>query len=340
MHLDNTELEYKNQADSENAIDYDLIKITPDVVSRLERQIVQYRGGRQLEHNGYQYRVGPRDVLSVTVYEHPELTIPAGEFRSADAAGHRVDSRGYIYFPYVGEFKVAGLTVAQIRREMAKSLASHIPNPQLDVRVAAYNSRKVTVTGNVKEPGRLPISDEAMTLVRAIGLSGGAAENADLTNVRVVRGKRHYHRNVESFFLNGTLSENMLLHGGDVVHVPDRLSNQVYVMGELKKPTSLTMNNRRMTIAEAIGLSGSTYFDSDISKVFVVRGVGKTSTLKAEVYHVDLRSVEGVVLAGRFPLKSRDVVYVTTAGLAKWERVVSKVFPFFRTIAAIDDISN
>ena len=319
---------------------YTLQDITPEVVEEMEKEFVQYIGGRDVEYNGYQYRVGPRDVLSVVVYEHPELTIPAGEFRSPDAAGHRVDARGYIYFPYVGEIKVSGLTIGQIRRKLAVAISTHIPDPQLDVRVAAFNSKKVTVTGDVKKPGRLPITDEAMTVVRAISLAEGVTENADLTSVRVVRGKKNYQIDVESYLQRGELSQNMLLRGGDVLHIPDQTANQIYLMGELRTPKSIPMKKRRMTLAQAIGEAGSTTKDSDIRKVFVIRGIGETDRVNLQVYHVNLEMVEGMVLAGRFPMKPRDVVYVSTNALTKFSRITDKIFPYLRGAALVDDLSN
>jgi polysaccharide export outer membrane protein len=208
------------------------------------------------------------------------------------------------------------------------------------VRVAAFNSKLVTVTGDVKSPGRLPISDDPLTLVRAISLSEGVTANADLTAVRVVRGKQQYQIDVESYLQRGELSQNMLLKGGDVVHVPDQTINQVYLLGELRSPKSLPMKKRRMTLAQAVGNAGSTTRDSDIRKVFVIRGLGETSNVKFNVYQVNLETVEGVVLAGRFPLQPRDVVYVSTNSLTKFSRVLDKFFPYLTRAAALESVIN
>lgn len=90
----------------------------------------------------YQYRVGPGDVLNITVWDHPELTTPAGSYRSAAESGSQVHANGTIFYPYVGSIYVSGLTVSQIRNKLTKKLANYISEPQIEVSVATYQSKK------------------------------------------------------------------------------------------------------------------------------------------------------------------------------------------------------
>jgi len=135
----------------------------------------------------YQYKIGPRDVLNITVWDHPELTIPAGEFRSAEAAGHLVAEDGTIFYPYAGLVKVAGKTVRQVRDILTHKISRAIAQPQLDVRVAAFRSQKAFVVGEVAKPGPLPISDVPLTVVEAVNLAGGVTREADMLDVTLSR---------------------------------------------------------------------------------------------------------------------------------------------------------
>ncbi|MGZ5304986.1 MAG: polysaccharide biosynthesis/export family protein, partial [Bacteroidia bacterium] len=232
-----------------------------------------------------QYRVGPRDVLSITVWEHPELTIPAGEGLSAEEAGSVVGEDGNFYYPYVGIIKAAGKTVEEIRSEMAQKLSQYIEQVQLNVRVATYRSQRVYVVGEVVNPGIQPVKDIPLTILEAINNAGGVKPEADQSNVRLTRDGKTYSINLLSLYEGRDFSQNVLLKAGDTLNVPDRTFNKVFVLGDTSGAgRSIFLNKGRMTLTEAIGeVGGVDQEKSDPARIFVFRG----NTGKPEIFHLN-----------------------------------------------------
>jgi len=307
-----------------------LIPITPKLIAEQARKRRKPGPGNELggEQPPRDYRVGAGDVLTVTVWEHPELTIPAGEFRSAEIAGHLVDADGTIFYPYVGRIKVAGLTITEIRKALADRLKTYIQNPQVDLRVAAYRSKKAFITGQVAEPSILPITDRPVTVVEAVNLAGGAAPEADLTDVRVTRGSKVHHLDLLSVYRAGAPG-NFTLREGDQVYVPDRTDNKVFVFGEVREPKHTLMTHGRMNLAEALSKAGGIdESQANPSRIYVIRG----SIERPLVYQLNAASADAMLLATAFDLQKQDVVYVPPTGVARWNRVVSQILPTVQTL--------
>lgn len=297
------------------------------------------------ELGAYDYRVGNGDVLSIIVYDHPELTIPEGSERSAAESGNTVHSDGTIFYPYIGRFEVSGQTVAEIRDRLAERLSTYIADPQVEVRVAAFNSQKVLVTGEVRQPGRQPITNVPLRVLDAVSQAGGLGETANWHEVRLTRDGEEIRLSLFDMLNQGELDENLLLQDGDILHVPDATDQRVYVMGEVNRAGALPMGRSRLTLADALADSGSLNpATGDASGIFVIRRAAPTSDKLATVYQLDARNAAAMMLGAEFELQPMDIVYVTTTGLGRWNRVISQLLPtvtaIYQTTRATRDVQD
>ncbi|KWD80658.1 polysaccharide biosynthesis/export family protein [Burkholderia ubonensis] len=289
------------------------------------------------------YRIGPGDVLQITVWDHPELAAAQGAApqtapRAADpAAGFVVDQQGGVSFPFAGTVPVAGLTADAAQARIAAALSHVYRAPQVTLRVASFRSKQVYIDGEVRTPGGQPVNDVPMTLYEALGRAGGMSPAADQSRIALVRGGLTYPLDLTRMLRHGQNPADIVLAAGDLLHVPARSDYGVYVMGEVNKPSlALPLRDGRLTLSDALSQAGSVNAGTaDAAQMFVIRG---SQTDRPQVFHLDARSPVSMVLANEFELQPKDIVYVDGNSLVRFSRVLSLLLPgvnFSATAAAL-----
>lgn len=191
----------------------------------------------------YDYRVAPSDILYISVWEHPEFqmltqqglttsTIP-GAAGAAGQTGFLVNARGKIYFPLIGYVNVQEKTIDQVRSAITKQLRKYVPNPQVNVRVADFRSRRVYVLGEVGKTGFLPITDQPLTIADALAQSDWFdSKYADPSNIYVIRGD---YRAPEIFWLDAQTPDKLLLAEGFSLKPKDVLYVSAAPMAQINR---------------------------------------------------------------------------------------------------------
>jgi len=285
-----------------------------------------------------QYLIGPGDVLQITVWDHPELTIPAGSFRNPADSGQQIGDDGYLFYPYVGMIRAEGMNVAALRDVLTGRLSTYIQNPQLDVRVVDFRSKRVYVVGEVNQPGVLPLNDVPMTIADAVSLSGGLTEEAFKSGVNVSRDGKVYEIDLRALYDFADASQNLMLKHGDIVNVLDRSQQKVFLMGEVRNPKSVEIINGELTLAAALGeVGGFNQNTANPSAIYVVRGTDRENP---EIFHLDAQYATGMLLAERFDMQAQDVVFVDAAGVSQWNRVISQLLPSITVIGIADNLAE
>lgn len=321
----------------------EVVRVTPltlDLLNELDarQELAVKRVVEEFVAPQYGYVIGNGDVLQIIVWDHPELTIPAGQFRDAETSGQQVGEDGYIYYPYIGMVKAAGMNVAALRDILTEKLSTYIQDPQLDVRVVGFRSKRVYIVGEVNTPGVLPLNDLPLTIADAISLSGGLTEEAYKSGVNISRDGEIHEIDLKALYDFADSSQNLTLKHGDIVNVLDRSQQKVFVMGEVKNPRSVEIINGNLTLAAAIGeVGGVNQNSADSGGIYVVRG---TDADKPEIFQLDARYATGMLLAERFDLQAQDVVFVDTAGISQWNRVISQLLPSISVIGIADNLAG
>ncbi len=234
------------------------------------------------------YRLGSGDVVRISVFQNPELTLET-----------RVSESGVVSYPLLGNIKIGGLAASQAEKLIADGLRSgnFVKQPQVAVLVVQVRGNQVSVLGQVNRPGRFPIEVSDMRLSDVLASAGGVAPTgADFVTVVGSRGGAPYRVEVDlpKVFASSNRAGDIVLQNGDVVFV--ERTPMIFIYGEVQRPGTMRLE-RGMTVLQALAAGG---------------GLTQRGTEKGMRIH--RKNPEGKVqvlqLAMDDALRDGDVVYV------------------------------
>lgn len=196
------------------------------------------------------YRVGPRDLLEIRVFEMPELNVQ-----------RRVAEDGTISLPPLADLTVAGLNEAEVALKLKTLLESkYAQRATVEVSVQEFRSRPISVIGAVKQPGSLAFSGR-WTLLEALTAAGGVDENHGSV-LYVLRRADDGLSDQVSISLDDLLVRadprvNIPLLANDLINVPTAVEVTVYCLGAVVRPGALPFKStERITLLAAIARAG------------------------------------------------------------------------------------
>jgi polysaccharide export outer membrane protein len=226
-----------------------------------------------------EYRIGPKDVLELTVIGFEDLNRRV-----------RVSEDGKISLPYVGDVEVQGLTKSDLEKKLAKLLEEkYLQNPQVTVVIVEYQSRKVYLIGAVTTPGPYDLLGR-LTLLKLISQAGGLTADAG-NEIVIMRqlpdgSKTSLKISVEDLLLKGDPSLDIPLQPDDVISIPVDKLVQIYVTGQVTTPGALSVRRSNIpTLLRAIAQAGGFAVRASKGGVIIKRidESGKEIRIKVDV---------------------------------------------------------
>lgn len=315
----------------------ELVDLTPQALRDIQLADTPSVPSELLTGKRESYRIGPFDVVVVTVWEHPELTTPLGQFRTDLAAGQLVDAEGTFFFPYAGRVKVAGLTVPQVQSIMDSALSKVLRNPQIDIKVVGYRSQRVYLSGEVKLPGVYPVDDVPLSLPELLHRAGGLNSSGDGSNIQLVRNGRTHTLDYASAQRMGRALDSIILQPGDQIRVPSSEEQKAYLLGEVAKPSAVKLSNGRISLVQALADAGGfNVLTANTGAVYIMR----SRNGRMSVYRLNAGNSLALAWADQFSLHSRDLVFVDQSGMGKWNRIVAQMLPTAQLLNSLVGTTN
>ncbi len=193
------------------------------------------------------YVLGAGDVIKVTVFQSPELSVET-----------RIPESGTVSFPLLGGVKLGGLTISQAEKKLADGLLAgkFLKQPQVSILVTALRGSQASVLGKAVRPGRYSLELANTRLSDLMALAGGVApDGSDTLTVVGTRDGKPFRAQIDFrlLFRGGNSSQDIVMQNNDVVYVDS--APQVYYYGEVQKPGVLKLE-RGMTVLQGLAAAG------------------------------------------------------------------------------------
>jgi polysaccharide export outer membrane protein len=251
-----------------------------------------------------EYVIGEGDTLAISVWGEKELSISV-----------KVRPDGKITLPAVGEIAAANLTSDQLQTVLTSKLKGIVRNPVVTVTVSDITNNKVYIFGGGVSPGVVSLTQRATLLQLlcqigqgskpgAVGSSSsarnadGGVRDADLTNAYVLRKGKKIKENFYNLFVNGDMSEDIVIEPNDAIFIPAHKDKNVYVMGAVNLPKSILYRDG-MTVMEAILEAGGFTKYASPNDTFIYRKENNkevTLNVKAKRLQSDGDLTQNVIL--------------------------------------------
>jgi polysaccharide biosynthesis/export protein len=303
--------------------------------------------------------IGPGDVVEVTVWEAPPGMLFGGG-SSAPSAGpatastatfpeQMVSPEGTIGLPFVGQVPVAGKTPEQIEAEIVRRLGGKANQPEALVRLTRNTTSDVTVVGEVTNSARVPLTARGERLLDALAATGGLRQPLNKVTLQITRGSEVHAMPLETIVRDPR--QNILLQPGDVIAALYQPLSFT-VLGATGKNDEVNFEAQGISLAQALARSGGLVDNrAKASGAFIFRfedagaldwpapPVTTPDGRVAVIYRVDLKDPATFFAAQSFPVKNKDVLYVSNAPAAELQKffnlIVAVIYPLVNVGNAI-----
>ena len=264
----------------------------------------------------YKYVIGSGDRISFKMTELGDVD-----------GSYIVNPDGFITIPYAGDLVIKDKTKDQAQKFINEVLRKYYKDPEVIINIDEYRSSYAYINGAVKSPQAMLLSERPVKLIDFIlraNPNPASDDKAFNTKVILRRDNKVYKIDTGKLKEHKYDVDNLFLKKNDVVFV-ERNKDGIYLFGEVTKP-GLYVPHKNLSVTELLANAGISQLTANPKKIFIIRE-NLDKFLHVDVYKADISNPVNLVAARNFYLKPRDIVFMPSKRIAKWNKVVSLLTP-------------
>lgn len=282
-----------------------------------------------LDNSYPEYIIGPGD----------ELNIQFPSDKNVDrivSRGLKVDGQGEIEFPYLGKFKVSGFTANEARNLLFSALNNFYIDPKIYLSITNFRSNRAFISGSFESQSLSPdasssvstkminLDDIPMTVVQALD-KVGVSFSESTPNPFLILNRNQQNYIVDLGFITNNANPNIYIKNNDFLYLPPISAQKIYLTGAVDRDQIISYSST-MTLSEALLKSNIDKDKANLEEIYVMR-VNQTmnNIIHGVAYKVDIKSPASLMLADKFYLLDKDIIFVSTDKITRWNQTMTRL---------------
>jgi polysaccharide export outer membrane protein len=273
-----------------------------------------------------EYIIGPGDTVQILFPTDKNVN-------NITSRGLTVNSVGEIEFPYLGNYNISGFTPAEAKELLVAALSDLYVNPEIFLKITEFKSNKAFISGVIgggMDPGGSSVNTKMINLnnvpiniPQALDKAGVSFSEAT-PNPFLILNRNQKNHIVDLGFITNNANPNIYIKNNDIIYLPSPGNQKVYLTGALKQDQILNFPTT-MTLSEAL-LGNIDKKIANLQEIYILR-VNQTvnSQLRGIAYRIDLKSPTSLMLADKFYLLDKDIIFVSTYKLTRWNQTMARM---------------
>ena len=265
--------------------------------------------------DNYYYTLGYGDIINISLTDIEDIN-----------GSYTISPDGSVTIPYVGQVVIQDQTKEEAQQFINDVLKDFYKEPETIVKIEAYNSSYVYITGSIARPQSILLSEQPLKLLDSLMRAGYVKDQKTYNKKALLRrGSEVYDIDLYQLLNLNKTELNFYLRKDDVLHIKESDIDQAYAFGEFSRPGPVSVY-KDLTLTELLATQGINQATAKQKAIYVLRE-DVTKFLHIDIYEIDIRNPAALVAANNFYILPNDIIFIPSTGLVEWNKIISLLTP-------------